>query len=277
MEQGINDIKIESIVGKGSKIMYTENTCTPPPPTTTPTCQQAVETLPSQIKKLLPGQEGKNHGQSQAVKLPGGHARGRNVSQVGPLASARLEHLAPGAPRLARLPCMLRPSPPSRSRQMRPRIPRDSGISSQPHTPSVSLVSRPRMNHGLSNASMDYLKRVLFPHETQPVDPPLLVELDTDTTTPHDDHTVALAPITTTNTTTTHIPNLVLPPSISITRNPKANSTDTDNISTTNITNLARALVKLGYSEGKKCLVLYEITESQIQGLRDLGLKERRI
>jgi len=268
MMQGTNDIKTESIVGKGTKIMYMENTCTQPSPSSTTTSQQVVKTLPSQVKKLIPGQVGKNHGQPKAAKLPGGRGRSRNVRQAGPFVSARPKHFAPGAPRPARLPRMLRPSlPSSRFRQIRPRIPGYSGTMSQPHTPTVSPVSRPRMNHGLSSTRP--LQRGLLTHEPQPVDPPLVIELDTDTSPQHD-HTVA--PIT-----TTPIPNLVLPPSISITRTPQAYRTDSDNISTTNITSFARALVKLGDTEGKKCLVLYEITESQIEGLRDLGLKERRI
>jgi len=258
--QGTNGLKIESIVGKGTKIKYTENTCTAAPPPST-TSQQAVKTLPSQI--------GKNHGQPQAARLPGGRGRGRgrHVRLAGPIASPRPKHLASGAPSPARLSCMLRPSPPSRPRLMRPRIPEYSGIMSQFHSPTASPVSRPRMNAGLSSTRS--LQRAILAHKPQPVDPPLVIELDTDTSHQHD-HTVA--PIT-----TTPIPNLVLPPSISITRTPQAYRTDSDNISTTNITSFARALVKLGDTEGKKCLVLYEITESQIEGLRDLGLKERRI
>merc|ERR1719209_1107565 len=151
---------------------------------------------------------------------------------------------------------------------MRPRIPGCSGTMSQPYTPTVSPVSRPRMNHGLLNTNP--LQRALYAPEPQPVAPPLVVELDTDTS-PQDDH--AVAPVI----TTTPLPNLVLPPSISIARQPQACKTDIDSISTSNITSLARALVKVGDTEGRKCLVLYEITESQIQGLRILGLRERRI
>jgi len=270
---GTSNLKIESIVGKGTKIMYTENTCTAPPPSTTTISQQVVKTLPSQIKKVIPGQVGKNHGQPQAAKLPGGRGRGRgrgqgrNVRQNGPIASPRHKHMASGTPSPSILSCMLRPSPLSRPRLIRPRIPEHSGIMSQFHTPTASPVSRPRMNPGLSSTRP--LQRAILTHEPQPVNPPLVIELDTDTSPQHD-HTVA--PITTTPN-----PNLVLPPSIRITRQPQAYSTDTDNISTINITSLARALVKVGDTEGKKCLVLYEITESQIQGLRDLGLKERRI
>ena len=124
------------------------------------------------------------------------------------------------------------------------------------------------MSHGL--LINNSLERALYTPEPQPVAPPLVVELDTDTSS-QDDH--AVAPII----TTTPLPNIVLPPSISITRQPQACSTDTDNISTTNITSLARALVKVGDTEGRKCLVLYELTEIQIQGLRGLGLNERRI
>merc|ERR1719233_57250 len=126
------------------------------------------------------------------------------------------------------------------------------------------------MNHGSLNTNP--LQRTLYTPEPQPVAPPLVVELDTDSSPLHD-HAVA------TDITTTPLPNFVLPPSISITitRQPQACKTDIDNISTTNITSLARALVKVGDTEGKKCLVLYELTESQIQGLRSLGLNERRI
>merc|ERR1719233_2647706 len=141
---------------------------------------------------------------------------------------------------------------------------------SQPytHTPTVTPVSRPRMNHGLRRTNP--LLRALYSPEPQPVAPPLVVELDTETS-PQDDNAVAHI------VTTAPLHNLVLPPSISITRQPQACKTDIDNISTSNITSLARALVKVGDTEGRKCLVLYELTEAQIQGLRGLGLNERRI
>jgi len=262
--QDTKDLKIESIVGKGTKIMYTENTCSQPPPSTTPTSQQAVKAIARQVQKPLPGQAGKNQGQPQVAKLPGGRGRGRNVGQAGHFASGHPKHLAPGAPRPARLPRMLRPSPPARCRQIRPRIPGYSGLMSQPHTPTVSPISNPRMNHGL--LSTNPLQRNLCTPEPHPVAPPLVVELDTDSSPQHD-HAVAVAPII-----TTPIPNIVLPPSISITRQPQAYNSATDNI-----TSLGRALVKVGDAEGKKCLVLYELTETQIQGLRGLGLNERRI
>merc|ERR1719369_2539382 len=271
MVQGTSDLNIESLVGRGTKIMYTENTSAQPPPTTTPSSQQAAKTLPSQIKKLIPGQLGKNHGQPQAAKVPSRRGRGRNVRQAGPTACPRPTYLAPDAPRPARLLRMLRPSPPARFRQMRPRVPGNSDIMFQSRTPTVSPISRPRIIHGLS--STPPLRSAISTPGPQPVAPPLVVNLDKHT---FPQHVNAVAPRIIT-TTTTPIPNLVLPPNVSITRTPRTYSTDTDNISTTNITSLARALVKVGDTEGNKCLVLYELTESQIQGLGDLGLKERRI
>ena len=100
--QDINDIRIESIAGKDTKILYTENTCSQPPQTTTPSSQLAVKTMARQVQKPFPGQVGKNHGHPQAAKIPGGRGRGRNVGQVGHLSSGRPKCLAPGVPRPAR-------------------------------------------------------------------------------------------------------------------------------------------------------------------------------
>ena len=107
------------------------------------------------------------------------------------------------------------------------------------------------------------------PLQHQPVRQPLVVELDTEPSSPQQDDP-AVAPMVSSNMS---IPDL---PGISITRNPRASSTDTDtNSDATHLTSLARALVKVGDTGGERYLVLYEITETQIQGLRDLGLRER--
>merc|ERR1712013_73742 len=159
---------------------------------------------------------------------------------------------------------MLRPSPPPRIRQIRPRLPEHLAFKSQQCTPSMqSPFFRPRMSAGLSSTR---------PMQHQPVGQPLVVDLDTESSSPQQgDH--AVAPL---DTSIVAIPNRVLPPGISITRNPPASSADTDTISdTTHLTSLARALAKVGDTGGERYLVLHELTESQIQGLRDLGLRER--
>ena len=118
------------------------------------------------------------------------------------------------------------------------------------------------------------MQGTLYTPEPQPVAHPPVVELDLEN---FPEYKHASAP---TNTSTMSRPDIVLPASISITRTRRTptHSTDSGNNIASNLASLAaRALVKVGDSEGQKCLVLYEITESQIQGLRDLGLSERRI
>lgn len=278
-----------------AEIMNTENECIQTASLITPSSQQVAKKSPSQIKNQLPGQLSQKHHRQQAGNVPKGRGRGRNVTQA-----AHARHLAQGAPRPrpARLPSTVRPSPPLRYSQMRPRIP--GYPVSQQHTPTVTSVHRPRLsstgqrvlfrpesrpvahstptvssvlrpsiNPGLSRTGP--MQRILCTPEPQPVAQPPVVELDLETS-PIYDH--ALAPI---NNSTMSIPDLVLPPGISITRNPPAHSIDTGSISASNLTSLARALVMVGDNVGKKCRVLYEITESQIQGLRNLGLSEKRI
>lgn len=279
-----------------AEVMNTENECIQPASLTSSFSQQGAKTSPSQMKNLLPGEISQKHHGQQAAKVAKGRGRGRNVTQAGSSTHAR--HLAHGAPLPARLPSMIRPSPPLRYSQMRPRIPGYPGVMSRHHTPTVprprlssirplqrvlfrpetqrvahstptiSSVPRPRINLGLSSTGP--MQHVLCTPEHQPVTQPPVVELELDTS-PVYDH--SLAPI---NTSTMSIPDIVLPPGISITRNPPAHSTDTGNLSASNLASLARALVKVGDTVGKKCLVQYEITESQIQGLRDLGISEIR-
>jgi len=269
-----------------AKIMDTESDCIQPASITSPTSPQVASSL---IKNLLPGQISQNHPSQQAAQVAKGRGRGRgrNISQA--------RQLAPGALRLARPPSMVRPCPPRYS-QMRPGIPGYPGVMSQHHTPrprlsstrpvqrvlyrpepqplahsspTVSSVQRPGLNPGLSRTGP---MRVLCTPESQPVAHPPVVELDLDNS-PQYKHAFA-----STNTSIMSIPDVVLPSGISITRRPPAHSTDMGNKSASNLASLAaRALVRVGDSEGQKCLVLYEITESQIQGLRDLGLRERKI
>ena len=68
------------------------------------------------------------------------------------------------------------------------------------------------------------------------------------------------------------IPDLVrpLPPSISITRTPSSNRTD--QTPPAPLTSLARALGKMAETEGSRRIVKFELTESQIQGLKALGI-----
>merc|ERR1719347_2416483 len=72
------------------------------------------------------------------------------------------------------------------------------------------------------------------------------------------------------------MPDVTLPSGISITRTPSRSvddlSADKTNVATLN--SLARALVCLGETEGVKRLVTYQLSESQVQGLRTLGLNE---
>lgn len=281
-----------------AKIMDTESKCSQPASLTytSSSSHQVAKISPSQIKHLLPGQIIQKQHSQQAANISQGRSRGRNVTQAGPSAHAR--HLAQGAPRPARLPSMVRPSPPSRCSQMRPRIPGYPGVMSQQYTPTVNCAPRPRLSSSRCvqrvlfrpdpqrfahssptessvprpniNPGFSSTERILCTTGFQPVQPPV-VELDLEISPKYDP---TLAPI---NTSTLSIPDLELPPSISITRHPPAHSTDTGRVSASNLTSLARVLARVGDTVGKKCLVLYEITESQIQGLRDLGLSERRI
>ena len=249
--------------------MKIEENCTlPPSPTTTPTSQQELlaKTLPSQY---FPGQN-QIQSLSQAARLPRGRGRGRSTSQTVPSTSALARLTAPGAPRPGRLhqPRMVRPSPPPRIRQIRPRLSEHPGFKSQQRTRSIkSPYFRPKMSAGLlSNGSVQC---VPFTSEPKSLRQPLVVELDSDLSSPQHDHH-AVAPI---NLSTMSMPDLVLPPGISIIRNPHVSGTDADTVSdATHLTSLAKALVKVGDTGGKRYLALYEVTESQIQGLR-----ERRI
>merc|ERR1719206_1561943 len=129
-----------------------DNFTQPPSPTNTPTGQQQVlaKTLPSQY---FPGQN-QIQSHSQVAWPPRGRGRGRNISQTISSTSARARQTAPGAPRLVRLPQprMVRPSPPPRIRQLRPRLSDNLGFKSQQCTPSIqSPFFRPRMSAGLSS------------------------------------------------------------------------------------------------------------------------------
>jgi len=270
-----------------AKIMDTESDCIQPASITSPTSPQVAR---SRIKNLLPSQISQKHHSQQEVQVAKGRGRGRGRGRDISLP----RKLAPEALRPARPPSMVRPCPPRYS-QMRPGIPGYPGVMLQHLTPrprlsstrpvqrvlyrpkpqplahsspSVPPVQRPGLNPGLSRTGP--MQRVLCTPEPQPVAHPPVVELDLENS-PQYKHA-------STNTSTMSIPDIALPSGISITRRPPAHSTDMGNNSASNLASLAaRALVRVGDSEGQKCLVLYEITESQIQGLRDLGLSERRI
>lgn len=76
------------------------------------------------------------------------------------------------------------------------------------------------------------------------------------------------------------LPNLGLPPGITITRTPRTSMLDGVNHAqeaTVSLCNVARALKMLGNTEGRKRLVQYELSDSQVQGLRKLGIFERGV
>ena len=76
------------------------------------------------------------------------------------------------------------------------------------------------------------------------------------------------------------MPDLVrpLPPNISITRTSSTHSSNktsnSDLIDPALLTNMAKALEKIGKTEGSKRLAKFELSESQVQGLRALGILE---
>ena len=71
------------------------------------------------------------------------------------------------------------------------------------------------------------------------------------------------------------MPDLILPPGISITRTPRsAVNLNTDHVPAAALSSLARALACLGDTQDGKRPVTFELTESQVEGLRTLGLYE---
>ena len=250
-----------------------ETSCTcaqsPSATTTTPISQQVRgKTLPSQLQQqYTPGQshiQSKSH--SARLSSEGRRGREQSVGQLVPSTSARARQFAPGAPRP--VPPTVKPSPPSRSRQKRPRLSGCQGLTSQQHSPSIgSSVSQLSMNAGLS--SLGPIQCVLSTPESQLVAHPPVVEVDTDSSSPHHPNQ-QVAP------NNCSIPSLALPPSISITRKPPVISRPTDAGYATNLASLASTLGKLEDTRGEQCLVAFELTEVQLEGLRELGLKEKK-
>jgi len=72
------------------------------------------------------------------------------------------------------------------------------------------------------------------------------------------------------------MPDVTLPSGISITRTPSRSVEDlgAEKTNVATLKSLARALVCLGEPQGVKRLVTYQLSESQVQGLRVLGLNE---
>jgi len=250
----------------------TSCTCaqSPSPTSTTPISQQVRDKkLPSQLQQqYTPGQspiQPKSHSArlSTSERRRGGE---RSVGQLVPSTSARARQFAPGAPRP--VPPPVKPSPPQRSRQKRQRLSEYSGFMSHQHTPSIgSSVPQPRMNAGLS--SLGPIQRVLSTPESQQVAHPAVVEPDTDSSSPHHPKQ-QVAP------NNCSIQSLALPPGISITREPPAITRPTDAGYATNLASLASTLGKLEDTRGEQCLVAFELTEVQLEGLRELGLKEKK-
>ena len=78
------------------------------------------------------------------------------------------------------------------------------------------------------------------------------------------------------------MPDLGLPPGISITRTPRSSMLHGVNYAqeaSVSLRDVGRALEMLGNNnnEGRKRLVHYELSDSQVQGLRKLGIFERSV
>lgn len=250
--------------------------------TSTPICPRGrvfnTLTTPRQLKSL-PGQL--RPGYPQPTRLTSKRGLGnRLISQP---TSVRGRYRAPGGPATftrIRNPLnqrMLRPT----LRQVMPVPPIHNGLVLH------HRQGAPRRSSDLSVGGID-TELVKHPSSSPSQShkcPPPVIELDTSPSPPTADTFVEKlstkgCSIVSVPGYRSSMPDLVrpLPPNISITRTSSTHSSNktsnSDLIDPALLTNMAKALEKIGKTEGSKRLAKFELSESQVQGLRALGILE---
>lgn len=199
----------------------------------------------------------------------GGRGRG-TIGRGRQLGRGRGRIRAPGAPYVKPpnlVPRQLGPIRP-RPSQSQPRM-----ISHSQYRPTVSGLE-PGQSVGKSRVPKQYSLSAPNPNNAEP----LLVQLNF----PNREDAVMCTPSSRgssegagLSSIPNAMPDLILPPGISITRTPRsAVNLNTDHVPAAALSSLARALACLGDTQDGKRPVTFELTESQVEGLRTLGLYE---